>query len=311
MRNSKYWDDFERRIEETVNYIKHDNILPIRRVACFITNRCNFRCQYCNFKTNKKDMSIHNFKSMLESYGNDAIIHITGGEPSVVPWLYNFISSYSNVYRFHLNTNCFISPPSKHVKRLKVSLDSCNRQYWNNLVGVNAFDVVIENIKKSIPDTVVSITYTMTKQNYMDVIDFAQFCNKEFPGLYAIFFSVYKGIDDRFLFTSNDSEKFFNDIYPELLTVLNNESRYLIMETIDEKKRIINGIRFPENIKQSRCYLSMSERVFSPDGEIFTCSHLYRDNIFMQTPNKHEKCKYGCNRRLVAFNKIVEEKLKK
>ena len=48
MRHSKYWDDFSRRIEETVNAVKGDYNPIVRRVACFVTDRCNFRCEYCN-----------------------------------------------------------------------------------------------------------------------------------------------------------------------------------------------------------------------------------------------------------------------
>ena len=54
----------------------------------------------------------------------------------------------------------------------------------------------------------------------------------------------------------------------------------------------------------------MSERVFDSSGNEYRCSHLYMDNIFQTTSDKHEKCLYGCNRRLVEFNKIVSSQLK-
>lgn len=310
MRYSKYWDDFERRIGETVYSIKNDSKPKIRRIACFITNKCNFRCKYCNFKYDQNEMSKTVFDNMVKNFGDDAIIHITGGEPSTVDWLFDYIKNYGDKYRFHLNTNCFIEPPSKYIRRLKVSLDSHNSVYWDKLVGrCNAFNTVVKNIKNAAPITVTSITCTLTKQNYKDAVDFALFCQEQFKELYAIFFSVYKGIDERFLLTDDDANLFFNETYPKLLKILNDESKNLIMETIDEKIRIMKGIRFPENNTIKECYLSMSERVFNPNGEVFTCSHLYRDSVFMKTPIKHEKCKYGCNRRLVWFNNIVQERL--
>jgi len=309
MRKSKYWDDFERRIIETVSAISSNQIPKIRRVACFITNKCNFNCKYCNHQNTKNTMAKDTFIKILNKYGDSSIIHITGGEPSVVSWLYGFLNDNKNNFRFHLNTNMYIMPPVKAVKRLKVSLDSCDKEYWNNLVGRNAFDRVVKNIKNATQDTVVSITYTLTKQNYKDVVKFAEFCNKEFPDIYAIFFSVYKGIDERFVLSDNDAEYFFANILPDLMPILNHESARLIEETIDEKLRLMKGIRFKQNCDGKICYLSMSERVFSPNGNEYTCSHLYRDGVYMKVPQKHIKCRYGCNRRLVAFNEEIQKRL--
>ena len=310
MRTSKYWDDFNRRIDETVKVIQNNQKIKIRRVACFITNKCNFRCKYCNHSADSVSMNKNTFIKILKLYGNTAIIHITGGEPSVIPWLYPFIIKNGNKFRFHLNTNAYIKPPSKSIKRLKVSLDSCHENYWNELVGRNAFKRVILNIKEASKNTVTSITYTLTKQNYKNAVEFAEFCNKEFPNLYALFFSVYKGDDKRFVFDTEDVNYFFLNVLPKLLKILPEESKNLICETIDEKIRLMKGVRFKQNCTGGICYLSMSEKIFSPEGNEYTCSHLYRDGIYMSEPNKHDKCKYGCNRRLVAFNEEVSRRIK-
>ena len=311
-RNSLYWDDFELRIKETANAIISGKTPPIRRVAVFITDKCNFKCKYCNNTNKEQTLTEKKFESVLEKYGDTAIIHITGGEPSVVPWLYPFLKNNGGKYKFHLNTNAYITPPFKSVKRLKISLDHQDEKYWNCLVGrEGAFNVVIENIKQSIPHTIVSITYTLTKENYKNAPHFAQFINKSLPGLYAVFFSVYKGDNPLYIMTQNDAEIFFSKILPELESELQEESLALIHETIDEKIRLIKGIRFPQNIDSGNiCYLSMSERVISPKGEEFTCSHLYRDGVNQTQPKKQNKCAYGCNRRLVEFNNQVTLKIK-
>ena len=307
MRNSKYWDDFALRLNETVGAVQNNTTPPVRRVAVFITDRCNFRCKYCNVEFNTTSMPMYVFDEIIEKYGKTAIIHITGGEPSVVPWLYPYLEKYGDNFRFHLNTNAYITPPAESVKRLKISLDSNDAEYWNNLVGRKyAFEKVVDNIKYSIPKTVVSLIYTVTKQNFRNTVNFAKFCEKEFPGLYAIFFSVYKGRNENFLLSNGEIDEFFDDIIPELLPCLNEESQHLLNETIDEKRRLIQGVRFEQKNTNGICYLSMSERVFSPNGNEYTCSHLYRDKIFMNKPIKHDKCKYGCNQRLVCFNNEVE-----
>jgi hypothetical protein len=250
---------------------------------------------------------------VVDKYGDSAIIHITGGEPSVVKWLYPYIRETGDNVRYHLNTNAYITPPYEHVKRLKVSLDNCDGAYWNRLVGVsNAFSTVLSNIEKSLKYTTVSLTYTLTRENYLDAPAFARYIGRTLgSNLYAIFFSVYKGNDPRFMITDGDADNFFAYVLPELYSELDTESTNLLKETIDEKIRLIQGVRFPGNLDHRICYLSMSERVIAPDGEEYTCSHLYRDGVRSEEPIKFEQCLYGCNRRLVKFNEEVERRLEK
>ena len=305
---SLYWDDFKRRVDEAVNSVKNNTKPPVRRVAVFVTNKCNFSCKYCNHKNKPETLTESKFGAVVEKYGATAIIHITGGEPSVVPWLYPFLRENGGKYRFHLNTNAYITPPYKSVRRLKVSLDHFDPKTWDCLVGRDgAFNAVVSNIKRAIPYTITSITYTLTKKNYRDAIAFAKFTNREFKGLYALFFSVYKGTNPDYAITGVDADNYFSSVLPQLESELPKESLALIRETIDEKRRLIQGIRFPENFKNIKtCYLSMSERVISPAGEEYTCSHLYRDKIYKLKPDKDVRCLYGCNRRLVQFNEDVE-----
>lgn len=292
------------RSEETVSCLNHCVPIPVRRVAVFITSRCQMHCQYCNHRNTGLEMTEACFDSIVREYGHKAIIHITGGEPGTVKWLYPYLRENSAGRRFHLNTNALKMPPAESVRRLKVSLDSCDSVYWNALVGLNAFDTVIKNIKLAIPKTTVSITFTMTKENYKTIPDFIDFYYRNFHDAYALFFSVYKGGNERFAFGESDVDCFFSQIKPQMDRRLDGESKALLNETIGEKLRIAQGVRFPEN-ESNTCYLSLSERVFSPDGSMSGCSHLYRDGIKLEPGKKHEKCKYGCNRRLVAFNEEV------
>jgi len=308
---SKYWDDFERRVEETVSSLKNNQDATIRRCSVYITNKCNFKCKYCNHQKNQEELSETNFLKILEKYGQKSIIHITGGEPSTIDWLYPLIKKCGKNYTINLNTNAFIPPPFEVLNRLKVSLDYFEEKYWDCLVGkAGAFKEVVKNIKEASKYSTTSITYTVTHDNYHKVVDFVKFCNREFKDLYAVFFSVYKGTNPLFVMTDEDVEIFFNDLLPILKNELLPESLSLLTETIDVKGRVLRSTRFPENIENTPCYLSMTERVISPKGDEYTCSHLFRDGIFSTNPIKYEKCKYGCNRRLVKFNQEVEEKLK-
>lgn len=304
--SSKYWDDFERRILETVDGITKRKPIPIRRVAVFITNKCNFSCDYCNMSPDGKELSEKKFNKIVGKYGKSAIIHITGGEPSTVKWLYDYIDCSLRT-RFHLNSNLLLKPP-KNIQRLKVSLDTNYPDYFDSLVNFNgAFNKVVTNIKKACEYTTVSITCTLTKENFNNAPYFMAWCKKEFPDLYAVFFSVYKGTNERFKFDSFSANRFFTVIKPQLEKEMDKESYSLLQETIDEKFRIIQGVRFPENRIDIPCYISMSERVVDWDGNEAKCSHLFRDGIIQTDSEKHKKCLYGCNRRLVHFNEAVQK----
>ena len=312
MRNSLYWDAFESRAKNTVFNIINNQQPKVERVAIFVTNKCNLRCRYCSSKNNNEEMTREKFVEIVEKH-HDSIIHITGGEPSVVKWLYptmeEMYKRHPNI-SFHLNTNAVLTPPT-FIKRLKVSLDSSDSNFWDDLVGrKGAFELVINNIKKAIPTTVVSITYTISKANYKQIPAFINFVKKEFPGVYAVFFSIYKGTNPEFEITNDVANDFFTNIKPVMDLMLDEESRNLLNETLDEKMRIMQGVRFPEN-SNGVCYLSLSERVYRFDGHESACSHLFRDGIFNKPGEKHAKCNYGCNRRLVAFNELVESELHK
>lgn len=306
MRHSLYWDNFNQRIEETVQAISEERDIPVRRVAVFITDRCNLKCKYCNTRQQKNSMTKELFSQILDKYPR-ATIHITGGEPSVVNWLYPHLQEYRNNYNFHLNTNLVAPAPYNYVKRLKVSLDSHNELTWNKLVGKNVFKKVVKNIKEASEKTVTSITCTVTRQNMESLPEFSKFCSQEFPELYAVFFSVYKGKDEEFRLSEEEADQFFFNILPRVKENLNEESRNLVSETLDEKRRLIQGVRFPEN-NSTPCYISLSERVYDWNGES-CCSHLYRDGIRNKPGEKHPACEYGCNRRLVMFNQEVYKRL--
>jgi len=305
---SKYWDDFEKRIKETVEAIKENKVVPVRRVAIFITNKCNFRCKYCNVHFGNSEMSEEVFDSIVKKYGDSSIIHITGGEPSTVKWLYPYIENKENV-RFHLNTNAFLEPP-RNVKRLKISLDTKDQELFDSIVQVKgAFTNTINNIKKHSKRTITSITCVLSKKTYLDSPEFMRYCREEFPGLYAVFFSCYKGDNPEFIMSEKDVDTFFNETRFKLEKEMDKESLGLFKETLDEKFRIFGKNRFPENINNKTCYLSLSERVFDYNGNEYTCSHLFRDGVFNNDSKICNTCRNGCNRRLVKFNEEVEKRL--
>src|SRR5512138_2967142 len=114
---TKYWDLFDQRIEETANSLKNGVNPPLRRIALHITNKCNMKCSYCNEchtpKTFRRDLFTKLVSEFYEMGGG--ILHITGGEPSCVPWLFEEIEVLSNLFgdriEFNLNSNLLTKIP--------------------------------------------------------------------------------------------------------------------------------------------------------------------------------------------------------
>lgn len=343
---SKYWDLFEVRIDETVEAINKGEMPPLRRLSLHITNKCNMKCSYCNEVHTPKQLGEGLFLTLLEEYEamGGGVLHITGGEPSCVPYLWDVLAeagTYKNV-DIHVNTNLITDIPEaalKNIKRLKVSLDSHDAEYFNALVGVpNSHETVMKNLKL-INDLnakgegpIVSLTFTMTKQNYTHIPDFLEMYYRELPNIYAVFFSAYKGTTGHFAFDDNVVQDLFDNIVPKMNEIMeangDTESKFLFHAS-HEKQTFDQETRFYEN-GYMPCYLQLSELCVNEDGSVANCSHLYRDGVGNTDLNLHdttlpkafrlakkdygfkplhEKCKYGCNKKLVTFNKCVHENL--
>lgn len=346
----KYWDDFERRVHETVGAIKVGDLPPLRRISVHITNACNFGCSYCNEVHFPKSLSFETFSKMVREYSEmgGGIVHVTGGEPTVVKGFPEYIldaNQYDNI-SFHLNTNLYSSVLTddvfKKVSRLKVSLDSARPEYFNEVVRrKNAYEVVTGNLdrvhrllEEGKIDTIVSLTYTVTKENFRQIPEFLEMYESRWPLFYACFFSSYKGTNPRFVLDNKDTEELFSVISPEMDRITekygDTETKSLFHAS-HEPRTFKIALRFPE-VNVVPCYLQLSELVIDEDGDISNCSHLFRDkapktgmnladgnlrDLFYRAKKMehsvpmHPACLYGCNKKLTKFNDVVKEQLEK
>jgi MoaA/NifB/PqqE/SkfB family radical SAM enzyme len=291
-------------------------------------------------------MDYDTFFKLVKEYDEmgGGILHITGGEPTTVKYFEKYLklaSIFKNV-DFNLNTNLYSKPISKlpfeNIKRLKVSLDTSDPNYFDHICGIkNSFRNVTENldyIHNWYNNIIVSLTCTITKETYTQVLDLLDLYYERWPNFYAIFFSTYKGTNPKFILDKNDIDRFFNQIVPEMNEKCDlnndNESKMLFANSVTP---IVFGsdIRFPEN-EIVPCYLQLSELCIDQDGCVWNCSHLYRDKIpciDMHIQNSHlrdifkvakssiekyplhPKCLYGCNKKLAAYNNMIYNHLNK
>jgi len=335
----KYWDNFEKRINQTVEAIKNGSkIPPLGRISLHITSKCMFRCDYCNEFHNKCILPQPLFYKIIKEYSQmgGGILHITGGEPTTVNWLDSAIQGKPENVTINLNSNCYKllkKETYKFIDRIKISLDTNNEKYFDYLVHCpGAFNKVIDNIWKlseynKAKD--ISITYTLTKENYKNIPEFLNWYYKKLPFLYAIFFSVYKGKNERFLFTEDDQKFFWTHVVPEMKQILvenKDEESLWLFENSYNSNTLSCSCRYPENMKVP-CFISKSELTINEKGNVWRCSHLFRDKIppsrFFNIENNsldyiHEnlsqevypQCLTGCNLKLVHFNQEVQRRIK-
>jgi MoaA/NifB/PqqE/SkfB family radical SAM enzyme len=347
----KYWDDFNRRANETVESLKAGKLPPLRRLSLHITQRCNMACRYCNEKlkaaTLPKELA---FKTALEySEMGGGILHLTGGEPTLVPYLKEFaeyVHSLGNV-NLHLNSNMYditgLEDCICGLKRLKVSFDTSNRDEFNRLIGgkLDAFDRVTKNldfvhdaIAHDHSNTVVSLTCTVSKQNYKDIPTLLQYYYQRWPKFYAVFFSSYKGINEEFVLDAGDINELFWYTVPDINRITeqhHDDETRLLFQYSHDSSTFSEEVRFEQNADVP-CYIQLSELTIDSSGTLYNCSHLFRDgrsaNTGLNIANGHLKdlvaqakagihryplshhCLYGCNKKLVTFNEKVYDAVK-
>ena len=118
----------------------------------FLTDFCNNHCRYCRFshKSGKyiKSQDFTLLADRLLELGVKGIILTGGGEPTINPdfdAICQFLQERGIPYGINTNFNVlkYVSPVF-----LKISIDEGSSEGYLNTRGVNAFDTVLENIKK-------------------------------------------------------------------------------------------------------------------------------------------------------------------
>lgn len=338
---SNYWDDFQIRVNETIDAMEENKFPPLQRLTVHLTESCNMNCNYCNFKFDKYEMPFELAKKIVDDFVdmNGRIIHFTGGEPTVVSY-FEELCKYSKEQGLTVssNTNALKKISTKYIDKLKLSFDTPIPEEFNKIVGSNCFDKVVQNIKEyseEMKDKMLSITAVLNKNTYKDMLELAQFVDKEFD-VYNLYFSNYKGCNSDFAFEDDMIDDMFENYIPKTMKFFNesgNEyserqlSLYRFHDFVNKEERF-------EVNKEVPCTIQLSELTIDIKGGIHNCSHLYRDFVkpaveinvkdthlkdaFLKSKESLEgkytcidkKCLSGCNTNLIGFNRTVQSKQK-
>jgi len=175
------------------NYKRNINYLRIS-----VTDRCNFRCQYC-MPTEGVPMLLHEniltFDEITEvvktsvELGVDKI-RITGGEPLVrkgIVDLVGMLANISGIKDFGMTTNGFYLSQfaqklfNAGLMRVNVSLDTINQQKFREITRIGELQTVLEGIKEAQkvglnPVKINCVIKKSEKEN--DAVDVAKYCEE-------------------------------------------------------------------------------------------------------------------------------------
>lgn len=337
---SNYWDDFQVRVNNTIDRLKKGELPQLERLTVHLTESCNFHCEYCNMRFSKRTMEESLAKKIVDEYAemDGRTIHFTGGEPTVVPYIEEiFAYAKSRGLTVSSNTNAYKRVNTENIDKLKASFDTPYADIFDSTMGVKAFDRVVENMKnysKTMKDKMLSITAVLNRKTYKYMLELAKFIHENFD-VYNLYYSNYKGNNPEFAFTNEEIEDMFVNHIPKVLEFFKQTGNKYSYKQLSLYKRCdFRNVecRFEEN-KHIPCYIQLSELTIDVDGNCYDCSHLYRDgvkpddiinvkndtleNCFRKRKEKYldvknmicisKKCLNGCNKNLIGFNKAVSD----
>ena len=143
----------------------HNRVVDYLRVS--VTERCNFRCQYCmpekpfSWVPKENLLSYEDLFKFIKVAIDEGIrkVRITGGEPLLREGLENFIKmiyDYDNEIDLALTTNAFLLPQCAQklkdagLKRINVSLDSLIPEIAQQIAQKDVLSTVLKGIQTAI-----------------------------------------------------------------------------------------------------------------------------------------------------------------
>jgi len=163
-----------------------------------VTERCNFRCQYCMpekpFSWTPKEnlLSFEELFLFIKVAIDEGVtkIRITGGEPLLREGLDSFIAmiyNYKNDIDLALTTNAYLLPETAQklkdagLKRLNISLDSLKPQVAHQIAQKDVLEKVLKGIDKALEVGLgVKINMVPLKGvNDDEILDILEYCKEK------------------------------------------------------------------------------------------------------------------------------------
>ena len=171
----------------------HNRIVDYLRVS--VTERCNFRCQYCmpekpfSWVPKENLLSYEDLLKFIKVAIDEGIrkVRITGGEPLLREGLEDFIKmiyDYDDTIDLALTTNAFLLPACAQklkdagLKRVNISLDSLIPEVAHEIAQKDVLETVLKGIQKA-ADVGMKVKINcvpMKGVNDTELVDILEYC---------------------------------------------------------------------------------------------------------------------------------------
>jgi len=167
----------------------------VNYIRVSVTERCNFRCQYCmpekpfSWRPKENLLSFDELFKFIKIAIDEGVnkVRITGGEPLLredLDYFIKLINNYKSDIDLAITTNGFLLPETAQklkdagLKRLNISLDSLKPAVAAYIAQKNVLNKVLEGIDKSLEVGLkVKINMVPLKGiNDNEIIDILEFC---------------------------------------------------------------------------------------------------------------------------------------
>lgn len=308
-----------------LRYLFTKKPLPL---ACnlYITNRCNFKCSFCNVwrKPTPTDMSLSKVKNLIDSLNNSGCLYlsVTGGEPLLVEHLFDVLmyARRSRITYIHLVTNGSLLDTDKAVmfqksgiNEISISIDGTEKIHDRNRGVAGAYSkaiIAIENLKKYAPGVKIVLNAILSPENPFECLHTVELACK-----FKVYAKVQPLNQHPILNNSNYSVISIKGISPSHIKE--------VIAKLRRQECIVNSSVFLDNIYnfffqkkclvfiESPCLFGYHHIEILEDGSIFPCleglnwqngidSNLDLEDVlqssrYQQLLEKLKKCK-GCAR---------------
>lgn len=231
--------------------MKDSNNRTIKYMRLSVTDMCNFRCQYCmpeNYDTPTHKLSLADIKLIASNLNKLGItkVKLTGGEPLVrndISEIVSLLKNECNIEEVTLTTNGVLL--DQHLDNLiaagldaiTISIDTVDKDRFNNLVRRDQFDRVIANIKLASQSAIANIKLNVVPlqsfgdQNIIELIAFAN--QNQLPIRFIEMMPIGLG------------RKFPGYDYKSLLTIIENSYQQGKQSTTNHGNGPAKYFRFP------------------------------------------------------------------
>lgn len=307
-------------------FLGYEKEIKDKSILCMqlnLLNKCTSRCQSCRKYTWPNDeLKIDDVKNVIKWFANQGgkSIIISGGDPILYKDLDKVIETISyygikwSIFSTLITKNKdLLTLIGKKADRLHISVDAVDKELYKNIRGVDAWDLVKENLiyvqslrTNKIP---IRLSCTITALNYEEWLHIYEFAKensmllKYYPAQHWVndsekYFETGIGFDDNISYLFNNRMKMLSEIEKKSGKIITNAN-----QLVHDYYNITSN-----NCK--KCYIPFVHTSINSNGDLYYCCKCLDDNGFY---GKQTKFVYGniCNKTQEELSKEFAKRFNK